>query len=62
MQEPALELITMSDYDLLNMRDRRRIVDTKALQREILLGFWKIHILHHATENPVLGQWMIYNL
>ena len=62
MQEPALELITMSDYDLLNMRDRRRIVDTKALQREILLGFWKIHILHHASENPVVGQWMIQEL
>jgi hemerythrin-like domain-containing protein len=32
------------------MRDRTRTVDTKALQREILLGFWNIHILHHAAE------------
>jgi PadR family transcriptional regulator PadR len=37
-------------------------VDTKALQREILLGFWKVHILHHAAEGPVVGQWMIKEL
>jgi PadR family transcriptional regulator, regulatory protein PadR len=34
----------------------------KALQREILLGFWKIHILHHAAERPIIGQWMIREL
>jgi DNA-binding PadR family transcriptional regulator len=37
-------------------------IDAKALQREILLGFWKIHILHHAAEGPVIGQWMIQEL
>ena len=37
-------------------------VDIKALQREILLGFWKIHILHHAAEGPVIGQWMLREL
>ena len=36
--------------------------DMKALQREILLGFWKVHILHHACEGPVVGQWMIQEL
>ncbi len=36
--------------------------DKKALQREILLAFWKIHILHHATEGPVVGQWMLKEL
>lgn len=36
--------------------------DSKALQREILLGFWKIHILHHAMEEPVVGQWMLREL
>jgi len=36
--------------------------DTKALQREILLGFWKVHILHHAAQGPVVGQWMIREL
>jgi PadR family transcriptional regulator, regulatory protein PadR len=34
----------------------------KAVNREILLGFWKIHILHHAAEAPVIGQWMLKEL
>ena len=34
----------------------------KAIQREILLGLWKIHILHHAAEGPVIGQWMLNEL
>lgn len=36
--------------------------DTKWLQREILLGFWKVHILHHASHQPVFGQWMLKEL
>lgn len=36
--------------------------DTKALQREILLGFWKVHILHHAASGPVVGRWMLQEL
>lgn len=35
---------------------------TPHLLREILLSFWKIHILHHAGEEPVYGQWMITEL
>ena len=34
----------------------------KALQREILVGFWKVHILHHAAEGAVVGQWMLTEL
>jgi DNA-binding PadR family transcriptional regulator len=31
--------------------------------REFLLGFWKIHILHHAGEDEgVYGQWMLEEL
>lgn len=30
--------------------------------REFLLGFWKIHILHHAKEQGVYGQWMLEEL
>ena len=26
--------------------------------REILLSFWKVHILHHAAEGPIYGQWI----
>lgn len=29
------------------------------LEREFLLAFWKIHILHHAGEQGVYGQWML---
>ena len=37
-------------------------VDRKVLTREILLAFWKVHILHHAAEEPVVGQWMLAEL
>ena len=37
-------------------------VDRKAITREILLGFWKVHILHHAGEHPVVGQWILTEL
>jgi PadR family transcriptional regulator, regulatory protein PadR len=32
------------------------------LAREILLAFWKVHILHHAAEGPVYGQWVLDEL
>ena len=32
------------------------------LVREFLLAFWKIHILHHADEHGVYGQWMLEEL
>jgi len=34
----------------------------KEIQREILLGFWKVHILHHAENAPLHGQWMLDEL
>jgi len=34
----------------------------RAFDREILLSFWKIHILHHASERPVYGQWIAQEL
>jgi DNA-binding PadR family transcriptional regulator len=30
--------------------------------REFLLAFWKIHILYHAAEDGVYGQWMLEEL
>ena len=33
-----------------------------AVDREILLGFWKAHILHHAGEGPIHGQWIMTEL
>ena len=34
----------------------------RAIDREFLLAFWKVHILHHASEEPVFGQWVIREL
>jgi PadR family transcriptional regulator PadR len=34
----------------------------KTLTREILLSFWKIHLLHHAAEGPIYGQWALGEL
>ncbi|MGD0226156.1 MAG: PadR family transcriptional regulator [Terriglobia bacterium] len=33
-----------------------------SVAREILLSFWKVHILHHAAEGPLYGQWMMSEL
>ena len=33
-----------------------------AVNREVLLSFWKVHILHHAGEAPVHGQWVLTEL
>jgi DNA-binding PadR family transcriptional regulator len=33
-----------------------------ALNREVLLSFWKVHILHHADSLPVHGQWILSEL
>ncbi len=37
-------------------------VDLKLINREILLSFWKVHVLHHAAEGQVIGQWMLKEL
>jgi len=36
--------------------------ESKEVEREILLSFWKVHILHHAEREPVIGQWVIREL
>jgi len=35
---------------------------TNSVAREILLSFWKVHILHHAAESPIYGQGMMSEL
>lgn len=35
---------------------------SKEVEREFLLPFWKLHILHHAGEEPVVGQWIMREL
>ncbi len=34
----------------------------ESVQREILQSFWKIHVLHHAADGPIYGQWMLQEL
>lgn len=34
----------------------------KELEREILLSFWKVHMLHHAEHGPVVGHWAMREL
>lgn len=38
------------------------MTNLKIINREILLSFWKVHILHHAAGGPVVGQWMLNEL
>lgn len=33
-----------------------------AVEREILRPLWKIHILHHAAQQPIIGNWMLEEL
>ena len=33
-----------------------------ATEREILRPLWKVHILHHASEAPVVGNWLLEEL
>lgn len=37
-------------------------MNRKSVNREILLALWKIHILHHAAEGGVVGNWMLAEL
>ena len=37
-------------------------MDLKAVNREILISFWKVHVLYHAAEREVIGQWMLKEL
>jgi len=34
----------------------------ETVTREILLSFWKVHILRHAEKRPVYGQWIAAEL
>jgi len=36
--------------------------DADVIANEILLAFWKVHILHHAEKEPVYGLWMMEEL
>lgn len=60
--DARIDFFAIAVYDNRYMDAFLDLKDAKALQREILLSFWKIHILHHAGEEPVVGQWMLQEL
>lgn len=37
-------------------------MDLKTVNHEILLSFWKVHVLHHAAEGEVIGNWLLEEL
>ncbi len=43
-------------------RPAGRALASREVTREILLSFWKVHVLHHAAEGGVAGQWMLHEL
>jgi PadR family transcriptional regulator PadR len=53
----GVDFITETVYD-----SRYQAMAMNFVAREILLSFWKVHILHHAGERPVYGQWMMSEL
>ena len=57
VDEVTLTCITIPDIARRNMP-----YSTREVSREILLSFWKVHILHHASEAPLHGQWMLTEL
>jgi len=47
----------------MSVPDRRELeFRHSSLIREVLLNFWKIHILHHAAAGPIYGHWMMEEL
>ncbi len=36
--------------------------ESSPTEQEILRPLWKVHILHHANEGPVVGNWLLEEL
>jgi PadR family transcriptional regulator, regulatory protein PadR len=47
---------------IIDIEDRNTKKRMTGASREILLGFWKVHILHHASAGTVHGQWVVAEL
>jgi DNA-binding PadR family transcriptional regulator len=57
-----LETVTESCITVSDIGYRNMPFSIREVSREILLAFWKVHILHHASEAPLHGQWMLNEL
>src|SRR5690242_20294287 len=54
---------TRNRFSITKRRCYHPAVMRDPIAREFLLAFWKIHILHHATDRRgVYGQWMLEEL
>jgi PadR family transcriptional regulator, regulatory protein PadR len=54
-------LISSFDIGLRYYKKGENILEDKIL-RKLFLGFIQIHILHHASEQPIFGLWMLDEL
>jgi DNA-binding PadR family transcriptional regulator len=57
--------VVSHDYELRIARMRRKALHRKPKEpdhREFFSGFIRLHILHHATQEPLVGFWMIAEL
>jgi DNA-binding PadR family transcriptional regulator len=56
-EKSQIDFITVTVYAC-----RYMAAEMNSVTREILLSFWKVHVLHHAAEGPLYGQWVIGEL
>jgi hypothetical protein len=55
----------LSQTSELQIAMRRKAVPKKTIvpdHREFVSGFIRLHILHHASQEPLVGYWMIEEL
>src|SRR4030095_3692478 len=58
-REPTFALVKANQRHSMFQMSKKT---SEPIVREFLLTFWKIHILHHAEEQGVYGQWMLEEL
>jgi DNA-binding PadR family transcriptional regulator len=56
------DFVCLPAYFTATVKHRSQPMNRKNVNREILLALWKIHILHHAAEGEVVGNWMLEEL
>jgi PadR family transcriptional regulator, regulatory protein PadR len=57
--------VVSQDHELRIARMRRKTLHKKTKEpdhREFVSGFIRLHILHHAAQEPLVGFWMIEEL
>ena len=52
----------MQDVDYVGRNPSPNSMPDTPVEREILRPLWKVHILFHAQEGPIVGHWMLEEL